>query len=158
MASEVYDMSWDEVNEGARNIISKLKEKDIKIDTLVPILRGGAPLGNILSSNMKGTDIAYIHVRRSASDEINADLGTPVLKGMTNSEKITGKNILIVDDMLDKGVTMEFAIKELEKLKPASIHVAVLYDFSKLEDKNIIITGLYMQEKKWILFPWEKEI
>ena len=158
MASEVYDMSWDEVNEGARNIISKLKEKDIKIDTLVPILRGGAPLGNILSSNMKGTDIAYIHVRRSANDEVNADLGTPVLKGMTNSEKITGKNILIVDDMLDKGVTMEFAIKELEKLKPASIHVAVLYDFSKLEDKNIIITGLYMQEKKWILFPWEKEI
>ncbi len=30
MASEVYDMSWNEVNEGARNIISKLKEKDIK--------------------------------------------------------------------------------------------------------------------------------
>lgn len=27
MASEVYDMSWNEVNEGARNIISKLKEK-----------------------------------------------------------------------------------------------------------------------------------
>lgn len=158
MANEVYDMSWNEVSDGARNIILKIKEKNLKIDTLVPILRGGAPLGNILSSNMKETDIAYIHIRRSVSDEINANLGTPVLKGVTNCEKITGKSILIVDDMLDKGVTMEFAIKELEKLKPASIHIAVLYDFSKLENKDSIITGLYMAEKKWILFPWEKEI
>ena len=158
MANEVYDMSWNEVNDGARNIILKIKGKNLKIDTLVPILRGGAPLGNILSSNMKETDIAYIHIRRSVSDEINTNLGTPVLKGVTNCEKITGKSILIVDDMLDKGVTMEFAIKELKKLKPASIHIAVLYDFSKLENKDSIITGLYMAEKKWILFPWEKEI
>lgn len=158
MANEIYDMSWNEVKEGARNIISKIKESNIKIDTLVPILRGGAPLGNILSSNMKDTDIAYIHIRRSTSDEINASLGMPVLKGVTNVEKITGKNILIVDDMLDKGVTMEFAIKELEKLKPLSVHVAVLYDFSEFKNKDIIITGLCMENKKWIIFPWEKEI
>ena len=63
MANEVYDMSWNEVNDGARNIILKIKEKNLKIDTLVPILRGGAPLGNILSSNMKETDIAYIHMQ-----------------------------------------------------------------------------------------------
>ena len=43
MANEVYDMSWNEVNDGARNIILKIKEKNLKIDTLVPILRGGAP-------------------------------------------------------------------------------------------------------------------
>lgn len=158
MANEVYEMSWDEVYSGAKNIISEIKEKNIKIDTLVPILRGGAPLGNILSSNMNGTDIAYLHIRRSTSDEINAPLGTPVLKGITNEEKIRGKNLLIVDDMLDKGVTMEFAIQELEKLEPASVHVAVLYDFSKFENKDIVIAGLNMNEKKWILFPWEKEI
>ncbi|MBQ8298619.1 MAG: hypothetical protein IJX99_01930 [Clostridia bacterium] len=158
MNQELYDMSWEELENGAREILKQIRDKEIKVDTLVPILRGGAPLGGILSCNMPGTDISYIHVRRSTSDDTNAFLGTPVLKGITNLDAVKGKNILVVDDMLDKGVTMKFVLEELKKLEPESIHVAVIYNFTKLDDEEKFLIGGKMETKKWIVFPWEKKI
>lgn len=157
MEQEICNISWNEVEKGVANILKEIKEKDINVDTIVPILRGGAPLGNLISNNM-ASDIAYIHIRRTASNDINAEFKVPVLKGITNSETIEGKDILIVDDLLDKGVTMEFAIEELKKLNPKSIHVAVLYNFTKLENEDMYIVGLEMKEKKWIVFPWETKL
>lgn len=157
MEQEICNISWNEVEKGVANILKEIKEKNINVDTIVPILRGGALLGNLISNNM-ASDIAYIHIRRTASNDINAEFKVPVLKGITNSETIEGKDILIVDDLLDKGVTMEFAIEELKKLNPKSIHVAVLYNFTKLENEDMYIVGLKMKEKKWIVFPWETKL
>ena len=53
---------------------------------------------------------------------------------------------------------MKFAIEELEKYNPKSIHVAVLYNFTKLEEPEKYLIGLTMEEKKWIVFPWETEL
>ncbi len=85
-------------------------------------------------------------------------MGIPVLKGFTNSEAIEGKDVLIVDDMLDRGITMKFVIETLQKMNPKSIHVAVLYNFVQVEDEDMYISGLYMPEKKWIVFPWETKL
>ena len=157
MEQEICNISWEEVERGVSSILSDRKKRNINVDTIVPILRGGAPLGNLISNNINA-DIAYIHIRRTASNDINAEFKIPVLKGITNSETIEGKDILIVDDLLDKGVTMEFAIEELKKLKPKSIHVAVLYNFTKLENEEMYIVGLEMKVKKWIVFPWETKL
>lgn len=157
MEQEICNISWEEVEIGVANILKDIKKRNINVDTIVPILRGGAPLGNLISNNIDA-DIAYIHIRRTASNDINAEFKIPVLKGITNSETIEGKDILIVDDLLDKGVTMEFAIEELKKLKPKSIHVAVLYNFTKLENEEMYIVGLEMKVKKWIVFPWETKL
>jgi hypoxanthine phosphoribosyltransferase len=157
MEQEICNISWEEVERGVSNILGDIKKRNINVDTIVPILRGGAPLGNLISNNINA-DIAYIHIRRTTSNDINAEFKIPVLKGITNSETIEGKDILIVDDLLDKGVTMEFAIEELKKLKPKSIHVAVLYNFTKLENEEMYIVGLEMKVKKWIVFPWETKL
>lgn len=157
MEQELYFLSWQEFEDGTKNILKQIKERNLKIDTLIPILRGGATLGNFLSNNMEA-NISYIHVRRSDSNEVNAELGTPVLKGITNESTIKDKNILIVDDLLDQGTTMKFAISELKKYNPKRIHIAVLYNFTDVYDKEICISGLEMKEKKWIVFPWEKKL
>ena len=157
MMEDVYNLSWAEVEKGARNILTEIDKKNINIDTIIPILRGGSPLGTLLSNNMDA-DCSFIHIRRSESDEINAFLGKPMLKGITNDEKINGKDILIVDDLLDKGETMKFAIETLKKYNPKSIHIAVLFNFAKMEDEENYIVGLTLKEKKWIIFPWEKKI
>ena len=154
MEQEIFNLSWNEVEKGVENILKEIKERNLNIDTIIPILRGGAPLGNLISNNMDA-DISYMHIRRTKSNEINAVFGTPVLKGITNEEEIEGKDILLVDDLLDKGDTMKFAIKELERYSPKSIHVAVLYNFTKLDNPEQYLIGLTMEEKKWIVFPWE---
>ena len=59
------------------------------------------------------------------------------------------------NDLLDKGETMKFAITELERYNPKSIRVAVLYNFTKLNEPDKYLVGLSIKEKKWIVFPWE---
>ena len=157
MEQEIYNLSWEEVEIGVSNILRQIKQKNIKIDTIIPLLRGGAPIGNLLSNNMDA-DISYMHIRRTKSNDVNAVFGTPVLKGITNKEAIEGKDILIVDDLLDKGDTMKFAIQELEKYNPKSIHIAVLYNFTNLDNPERYLIGLTMEDKKWIVFPWETKI
>ena len=157
MEQEIYNLSWEDVLLGVKNILKEIKENNINIYTIIPILRGGAPLGNLLSNNMDA-DISYMHIRRTKSNDVNAVFGTPVLKGITNEETIEGKDILIVDDLLDKGDTMKFAIKELEKYNPKSIHIAVLYNFTNLDNPERYLIGLTMEDKKWIVFPWETRL
>ncbi len=156
MERELYYMSYDEFEALIKNVLAEIKEREIKVDTIVPVLRGGALIGSVLNNNMNGTSISYIHARRTLSNDTNAEFGTPSLKGITNDEEITGKHILIVDDLLDKGVTMKFVLEEIKKLNPASIHVAVLYNFTELENEDMYIVASEMKEKKWIVFPWER--
>ena len=103
-------------------------------------------------------DVAYLHTKRSTTNQTNADFGIPVLKGITNETALHQKHLLVVDDMLDKGITMRFVLEELKKYNPKSIHVAVLYNFTKLETEENYIIGLSMEEKKWIVYPWETEL
>ena len=66
MSQELYHLSWQEVQEGAKNILNEINQRNLHIDTIVPVLRGGALLGSLLSNNMMA-DISYIHVRRKKS-------------------------------------------------------------------------------------------
>ncbi len=40
------------------------------------------------------------------------------------SEDISGRNIIILEDIVDSGITLDHLIKDLEKLNPANIKVA----------------------------------
>ena len=53
-------------------------------------------------------------VKTSGVVRINKDLDT----------EITGRDVLIVEDILDSGVTLKYLMKNLQSRKPASLHVA----------------------------------
>ena len=38
MEQKLYNMTWEELENGAHEILKQIYEKEIKIDTLVPIL------------------------------------------------------------------------------------------------------------------------
>lgn len=42
-------------------------------------------------------------------------------------EKCKGKNVIIVEDIVDSGISMEYMIEELKKLEPASISVCTFF-------------------------------
>ena len=44
MEEELYVLSWQEVETGAKNILKQIRDRQIHVDTILPILRGGAPL------------------------------------------------------------------------------------------------------------------
>lgn len=42
-------------------------------------------------------------------------------------EKCKGKNVVIVEDIVDSGISMEYMLEELKKLEPASISVCTFF-------------------------------
>ena len=44
------------------------------------------------------------------------------------AEDIRGKDVLIVEDIIDEGYTLETILEEIRKLEPRSVSVAVLFD------------------------------
>lgn len=154
---EVFNIDWCEVKKLTKNILNYLKDNKIKIDTLVPVIRGGMPLALLLASNMKNVNTASIQVKRSLSNKTNAAFGEARVLGVTNIADITDKTILITEDTVDVGSTLECVVEELQKYKPKKIYIATLYNFNKDRYKNIIC-GKYMEKQSWIVFPWEESV
>lgn len=84
----------------------------------------------------RGTDVAKkIKQRIEKNSSVHVEILTIVLdKGkafssditLKNSEKITNRAVVLVDDVLNSGITMAIALKETLHFKPKSVKTAVL--------------------------------
>lgn len=154
---KIRNVDWNEIRKLSKNILSQLKNKKINIDTLVTIFRGGSVLSLILSANIKNLETACIHITRSLSNDSNAEFGNSIYKGITNSSVIEGKNILLTEDIIDSGLTIDKVVDELKKYSPKNIYIATFYNFNKKKYENAI-SGEKLDEYCWIVFPWEEKI
>jgi hypoxanthine phosphoribosyltransferase len=65
--------------------------------------------------------------------------GVKVISGLKEDADITNKNILIVEDIVDTGITLNFLIKELALKKPKDIKTCVLLDKKCARKKEVPI-------------------
>ncbi len=151
------NVDWNEIRILSKNILSQIKTENLEIDTLVTIFRGGSVLSLILSANIENLKTACIHVTRSLSNDANAEFGSSIYKGITNFSEIEGKNILLTEDIIDSGLTIDNVIQELKKYNPKNIYIATFYNFNKGKYKNVI-SGERMSDYCWIVFPWEEKL
>jgi hypothetical protein len=75
-------------------------------------------------------------------------------------KKLTGKRILLVDEVDDSRVTLEYCLRELLSHDPAEIAVAVLHNKVKEKRGSIPDTVSYYfageeMEDGWICYPWD---
>ena len=56
---------------------------------------------------------------------------------------ITGRDIIVVEDILDSGLTLKYLMKNLESRKPASLEVAAFL-WKDVEDRTSAITPKYV--------------
>jgi len=67
---------------------------------------------------------------------------------------IKDKKVLLVDDVSDSGLTLEFAIQAISLYMPMEIKTATLY----MKPWTRLVPDFYAEEvDKWVVFPWEKK-
>lgn len=94
-----------------------------KTPLLISVMNGGLIPGGLLLSRLDfplKTD--YLHATRYREETVGSDL----MWQHAPSESLTGRHVLIIDDILDEGHTLEAIIRYCRKQQPASLSSAVL--------------------------------
>lgn len=122
--------------------LAKEIEKDYegKEITVICVMTGACFFAVNLTLKIKNS-IKYEFIRLSSYEDKTESSGqVKVINNLKNS--VEGKDVLIIEDIIDTGRTMDFLMKYLEKEKAKSIKVCVLTD--KPERRVVDINADYV--------------
>ena len=141
--------SWIEMVEYSRQTTSLIKKSGFKPDIIIALSRGGLVPARIFCD--------FLHIKNCYSIKIDHWGLTATKDGKARINHgldmdLSGKNVLIVDDITDTGESLELAKAHIENLGPMSLKTATLIHLS-----NSKYTPDYFgiqREWAWIIFPW----
>ncbi len=145
--TELRYISWPEYGNLAEALAEKVRSRGKRFDLVIGIARGGMPVAMVVSDHL-GVRIDFINVK--SYNGIAKRSAPRILSTMT--EGIRGKDILIVDDLVDQGDTLETVKGYLNQQNPRLLEAAVLFKkpWSRIEpDYYLEVTD------KWVVFPFE---
>ncbi|MBN2073086.1 MAG: hypoxanthine phosphoribosyltransferase [Actinobacteria bacterium] len=133
------------VRELGKKITLDYRDKDLLVIT---ILRGGV---FFLCDLVKNIDLPLsIDFMGISTYGISTGTSTGVVKITKDlDEPIEGKEVLIVEDIIDTGLTISYLLRNLESRSPASIEICTLLDrdIRRIADIKIKYTGFKIGEK-----------
>ncbi len=108
---------------------------------LIAVLRGAVVfMGDLMRKIELPTNIDFMAVS-SYSDGVKSSGIVRIIKDLDID--IRGRDVLIVEDILDSGLTLKYLMKNLESRKPASLEVAAFL-WKDVEDRTSAITPKYV--------------
>ena len=119
--SEKLIIDWKEYNKTVEMLARQIHESGYKPNLLVGIMRGGAPMIDVLSRVFK-LKCAYLAVESYSGKGVEDEQGDIVFsREMSSIAKNMGGKILLCDDLSDTGITLEKSIDWIKKL--SLIHI-----------------------------------
>jgi hypoxanthine phosphoribosyltransferase len=141
--------SWNYLNNSCKRIARKIKEDKFKPDVVIALSRGGFVPARTICDMLIIKDLVSIKVDHwgiTASMDGKASIRYPL------KADLTGKKILVVDDITDSGDSMIVSLDFLKSLNPKEIKTA-----AALHIKTSKFKPDYYGEEidwKWVIFPW----
>lgn len=145
-------ISFNEVLRLSKILSRKIKDSGFVPDLIVAIGRGGYVPGRLISDFLLFNNLTSMkieHYKRAADMREEARIRYPI------SVDITGKKILIVDDVTDTGDTFLLAVDYVWSLKAAEVKTAVLQH----KICSAFVPDFYAQKIirwRWIIYPWAR--
>ncbi|MDO5841106.1 phosphoribosyltransferase [Methanosarcina mazei] len=136
----------------SRLLARKIKASGYKPDLIIAIGRGGYVPGRLVSDFLLFSDLTSIkveHYLRGAEMKAEARIRFPL------SVDISGKKVLIVDDVTDTGDTLKLSIGYVQSLNASEIRTAVLQH----KTCSSFVPDFYGQKIirwRWIIYPWAR--
>lgn len=152
MDSESFEcqlMDWNYFYNLAREVANKINSSGYKPDIIVGLARGGWVLARILCDFVGIKDLVSLKVEHwgvTATPD-----GTAKLKHPLNVD-LTGKKVLVVDDITDTGESMRVTVEYLKSLNPSEIRTASLQHLTCAKFKADYVGEVLPW--RWVIFPW----
>ena len=155
-------IDWDTYNKSIDNLAVQISDSGFNPSFIICIARGGLRVGDILS-RIFNVKCGYLGVESYSAEKNNqfADKQNELTfaRDLSTTSRSYGENILVTDDLIDTGVTLEKTLKWLEnykdfKNKKINFKSAVLYKKEKSNFKSDYIVH-NLQDNPWIVFPYE---
>ena len=144
-----FHVSWDQIHRDSRALAWRLDGKGPENGSwraVVAITRGGMAPAMIVSREL---DIRTVDTISVKSYDHQSRSEAKVLKHPDSEMMGDGEGILIVDDLVDSGKTLEL----VRKLYPKA-HFATVYAKPSGEPMvDTFVTGV--SQDTWIFFPWD---
>ena len=153
-------IDWKQYNLIVEKLAIQIHQKGFKPDILIGIMRGGAPIIDVLSRIFK-LKCAYLAVESYSGKGIENQQGELVFsREMSSTVQDMKGNILLCDDLSDTGVTLNKSIDWLKNYRPLKgkirdIKTAVLW---KKKDSSFIpdFCAEKLNGNPWIVQPFER--
>jgi hypothetical protein len=142
-----YFLDWPEYHLLTQKLAAAIISHTDPFEEIVAISRGGLTLGHLLSDLLRlpistFAIQSYSDIQTRGEARITLKLPGP----------ITGKRVLLVDDVSDSGTTLRRATEYLKTLDPGRIESVTLFYKPHSEFRPDFYAK---QTSKWILFPYE---
>jgi len=134
------------INQLASKINAQFNKTELPV-IILPVMNGGLILGGHLISRLDFPLVVdYMHATRYRNTTSGKDLQWKVKP----QQSLKGRSLLIVDDILDEGYTLEAVLNYCIEQKVASVHTVVLVEKDHPRPKANIkcdFTGLQVEDK-----------
>ena len=157
--SEKMIVSWDEYNKTVEKLAIQIDESGYKPTILVGIMRGAAPMIDVLSRIFK-LKCAYLAVESYSGKGVEDEQGDIVFsREMSSIAPNMGGKILLCDDLSDTGITFNKSIDWLKKYEPIKdkiedIKTATLFKKKKSTFEPDFCANR-LPDNPWIVQPFE---
>ncbi len=153
--------SYAQIHTTVKNLAETIKRSAFSPDVIVAIGTGGFIPARILKTYINRP---ILTVGLKLYNEDNTPEPSPrKIQWIDEVEKkISGKRVLLVDEVDDSRVTLEYCLSELLRHDPAEIAVGVLHNKKKEKRGSYppVIKKIFFGEEledQWVVYPWDAE-
>lgn len=138
-------ITWEYFYKVCKHLAKKVDDQFCP-EIIVGIASGGVIVGATIASILKKE---FFPIKISRKYKIRAAYNSPLMY-VKPSKAIFNKKILLVDDMIATGNTLNLAVKELKKQNPKIIKTLAFAKFNNIKFVNF--HGMTVD--KCVIFPW----
>ena len=154
-----YYLTYNEIHKTIKILADRIIGSDFDPDVIVAIGTGGFIPARIIRTFID-RPILTVGLQYYNKEDRPNEIHRKIQWIDEVEKKLPGKKVLLVDEVDDTRVTLEYCLKELLRHKPAEIAVAVLHNKRKIKTGVIPdeISRYYVGKElddRWICYPWD---
>ena len=152
-------ISWEEYNSTVEKLAIQIEESKYKPTILIGIMRGAAPMIDVLSRIFK-LKCAYLAVESYSGKGVEDEQGNIVFsREMSSIAPSMGGRILLCDDLSDTGITFNKSIDWLKNYEPIKNNIEDIKTATLWKKKKSTFEPDYcavrLSNNPWIVQPFE---